>query len=94
MPGARFFLLFWATLLLACLPRASAEDAPGITVGAPKAFDNRTLNLMLERLSTQLAGSNFFDQKSLSQAIGTENPVTSSPRRRNYCSGTAMRRAV
>jgi hypothetical protein len=71
MPGARSLALFWATLILVCLPRADAQVAPGITVGAPKAFDNRTLNLMLERLSAQLAGINVVDQKSLAQAIGT-----------------------
>ncbi len=70
MPGARSFPLFWVTILLLCLPRADAQEAPGITVGAPKAFDNRTLNLMLERLNTQLAGINVIDQKSLAQAIG------------------------
>lgn len=44
--------------------------ARGIAVGAPKAFDNRTLNLMLERLNSQLAGITAIDQKALSQAIG------------------------
>jgi hypothetical protein len=67
----RFFLLLCLPVFLLCLPRAGAQEARGITIGAPKAFDNRTLNLMLERLNAQLAGINVVDQKSLAQAIGT-----------------------
>jgi hypothetical protein len=53
-------------------PRAAPKiEARGIAVGAPKAFDNRTLNLMLERLKGQLAGINVIDQTALSKAIGT-----------------------
>ena len=50
---------------------ASKIKARGIAVGAPKAFDNRTLNLMLERLRSQLAGINVIDQAALAKAIGT-----------------------
>jgi len=71
MPRLRSLLLPWLAILTVCLPRAGAQSARGITVGAPKAFDNRTLNLMLERLNGQLAGINVIDQKSLAQAIGT-----------------------
>jgi hypothetical protein len=71
MPRLRFLLLLCTTISLACLSRADAQNARGITIGAPKAFDNRTLNLMLERLNAQLANINVVDQKSLSQAIGT-----------------------
>jgi hypothetical protein len=53
------------------LPAASKLKARGIAVGAPKAFDNRTLNLMLERLKSQLAGINVIDQAALAKAIGT-----------------------
>ena len=52
-------------------PAAPKIEARGIAVGAPKAFDNRTLNLMLERLKGQLAGINVIDQAALSKAIGT-----------------------
>lgn len=70
MPSFRSPRLLCAVFLVVCLRWAAAQDARGITVGAPKAFDNRTLNLMLERLNGQLAGVNLIDQKSLSQAIG------------------------
>jgi hypothetical protein len=52
-------------------PTPPKMDARGIAVGAPKAFDNRTLNLMLERLNSQLAGINVIDQSALAKAIGT-----------------------
>jgi hypothetical protein len=71
MPRFRFLLLLCTTIFLACLSRADAQNARGITIGAPKAFEKRTLNLMLERLNAQLANINVVDQKSLSQAIGT-----------------------
>src|SRR4051812_14203663 len=60
-------------LLFAPVAQAASKShkpARGITVGAPKAFDNRTLNLMLERLNNQLAGITVVDQKVLAQAIG------------------------
>lgn len=49
----------------------SKIEARGIAIGAPKAFDNRTLNLMLERLRSQLAGVNVIDQAALAKALGT-----------------------
>jgi hypothetical protein len=52
-------------------PAAAKIEARGITVGAPKAFDNRTLSLMLERLKSQLTGINVIDQTALAKAIGT-----------------------
>lgn len=52
-------------------PAAAKIEARGITVGAPKAFDNRTLSLMLERLRSQLAGINVIDQAALAKAIGS-----------------------
>ncbi len=52
------------------IPNPPKMDARGIAVGAPKAFDNRTLNLMLERLNRQLAGINVIDQNALAKAIG------------------------
>jgi hypothetical protein len=56
----RFFLTI--AVLLACQPLADAQNDRGITVGAPKAFDNCTLNLMLERMNGQLAGITGIDQ--------------------------------
>jgi hypothetical protein len=50
---------------------SNRRDARGITVGIPRAFDNRTLTLMLEGLSSSLAGLKFVDQKSIAQALGT-----------------------
>ena len=61
--------LHWVSLV--CLAPASGQTATGVTLGAPKVFDNRTLNLMLERLNSQLAGITVIDQKSLGLAIGT-----------------------
>jgi len=42
----------------------------GISVGAPKTFDNRTLTLMAEELSATLRGMNLIDPKSLAAAFG------------------------
>jgi len=44
----------------------------GISVGDPKVFDNRTLTLMLESLSTTLQSqqNQFIDQKALAAALG------------------------
>src|SRR5258708_56262 len=70
MRRVRPFCRLWITIILFSLQRADAQDARGITVGAPKAFDNRTLNLMLERLNAQLAGINVVDQTTLAKAIG------------------------
>ena len=71
MSSFRFLPLLWATTLLFGFPASQAQDARGIAIRPPKAFDNRTLNLMLERLNGQLPGIYLIDQKSLAQAIGT-----------------------
>jgi len=52
----------------------ATKPAPcnGISVGAPKVFDNRTLTLMLESLSATLQSqqNQFIDQKALAAAFG------------------------
>ena len=52
----------------------TTRQAPcnGISVGAPKVFDNRTLTLMLESLSATLQSqqNQFIDQKALAAAFG------------------------
>src|SRR5438552_1437009 len=53
--------------VLACIVYAQN----GIEVGRAKAFDNRTLTLMLEKLNTQLTGIQVIDQKTLATALGT-----------------------
>jgi len=47
------------------------QPCNGISVGAPKAFDNRTLTLMLESLSQTLQAQqqNYMDQKSVAAAL-------------------------
>ncbi len=47
------------------------SEARGIAVGIPKAFDNRTLSLMLDTLNQSLSGLRVIDQPSLAKAIGT-----------------------
>src|ERR1017187_7458367 len=42
----------------------------GISVGKPKVFDNRTLTILLERLSGQLRTFQAVDQKSVAGALG------------------------
>jgi hypothetical protein len=54
--------------------RESTKEPPpcnGISVGAPKVFDNRTLTLMLESLSQtlQTQQQNYIDQKSVAAAL-------------------------
>jgi len=54
-------------------PDATREvPCNGISVGAPKVFDNRTLTLMLESLSATLQSqqNQFIDQKALAAAFG------------------------
>jgi hypothetical protein len=48
-----------------------AHPCNGISVGAPKVFDNRTLTLMLESLSQTLQAQqqNYIDQKSVAAAL-------------------------
>ncbi len=66
------WLLLNLLILIPAGPLWSQSDgARGITVGVPKAFDNRTLNLMLDNLNDSLAGLNVVDQKTLNQAIGS-----------------------
>jgi hypothetical protein len=42
----------------------------GISIGAPKSFDNRSLTLMIESLSETLRGMNLIDPKAVSAAFG------------------------
>jgi hypothetical protein len=51
---------------------ASRTQSNGISVGAPKVFDNRTLVIMLESLSQSLQSmqSQFVDQKSIAATFG------------------------
>lgn len=66
--------LMVAVLLLALGPLATADEpsSNGISVGAPKVFDNRTLTIMLDSLSQTLQSiqsQQFVDQKTLSAAL-------------------------
>jgi hypothetical protein len=63
----RFLACILAVPVLSCTVYAQN----GIDVGRAKAFDNRTLTLMLDRLNTQLKGLQVVDQKSLTTALGT-----------------------
>ena len=46
------------------------QQQNGIAVGRPKAFDNRTLVIMMENLNESLRGIQFIDQKSLAAMFG------------------------
>jgi hypothetical protein len=50
-----------------------AKECNDISVGEPRVFDNRTLTLMLESLSStlQTQQTQFIDQKALSAALAT-----------------------
>lgn len=74
---ARCFLFVSLLVTASCGPAlCQTSEAPGIDVGIPKAFDNRTLNLMLDDLNESLVRVNVIDQKTLSQAIGTTQGFT------------------
>ena len=77
------FLIFWssvgawaqkpATDIKNCKDHEGKQsNCNGISVGEPKVFDNRTLTLMLESLSTTLQSqqTQFIDQKTLAAALG------------------------
>ncbi|SRR5258708_5880620 len=51
-------------------PVAREFKARGITVGIPKAFDNRTLTLMLDTLNDSLSRLQVIDQATIVKAIG------------------------
>jgi hypothetical protein len=60
------FLIF---ILLFGSQRASAQDS-GIAVGAPKVYDNRSLELMLEQFEQSLRIASLVDKSQLTGAIG------------------------
>lgn len=82
------------TILLCCLGSAVAQDAGkcgndskgkpadcnGISVGAPKVFDNRSLTLMLEKLNQDLQNQklNFIDRKTLVAALANLQGLSTS----------------
>src|SRR5260221_14761279 len=83
--------LFVCTIVLCCLGSASAQDincrhrdgkaanCNGISVGAPKVFDNRALTLMLETLNQNLKQqNNFIDQKTLINALANFQGLSTS----------------
>src|SRR5450631_4475657 len=51
--------------------KSVARACNGVSVGAPKVFDNRTLTLMLESLSQTLLAQqqSYIDQKSVAAAL-------------------------
>lgn len=51
-------------------PPAPADS--GVRVGAPKAYDNRSLSLMLEQLQDQLRNVQSIDAKALLATLGTQ----------------------
>lgn len=66
-------LLFLATGTVVLAADSEHQQEPnGISVGAPKVFDNRTLTIMMESLSQTLQNiqaQQFVDQKTLSAAL-------------------------
>src|SRR5262249_15034448 len=50
-------------------PQAAVTTPNGISVGRPKVFDNRTLTLMLESLSTSLQNMQFVNRDALAAAF-------------------------
>jgi hypothetical protein len=58
---------------LACASRAHGQvnaTDNGIAVGRPKVFDNRSLQIMLDSLNQQLQSAQFFNQATISAALG------------------------
>lgn len=51
-------------------PQTNAKPNNGISVGAPKSFDNRTLTLMIENLNETLRGMSLIDPKAIGTAFG------------------------
>jgi hypothetical protein len=64
-------LLVWVYIRRAALWPAQSEDH-GITVGAAKVYDNRSLLLMLEQLREQLRNLQNLDSKKVSDGIGAQ----------------------
>lgn len=52
-------------------PTSSVAQDNGITVGAPKVYDNRSLTIMLDQLTARLDQLNAVDQQPLAKALGT-----------------------
>jgi hypothetical protein len=75
-----------AAILLLCFALPSpAQNQQGIYVGRPKVFDSRTLNLMLEDLSAQLARVNAVDQAKILASMGALQGMET---RESFVSGT------
>src|ERR1700739_1338736 len=79
----------WSGFIL-CLPfflcahTATCHRADnGITVGQPKIFDNRALQLMLDSLNQQLQSAQFLNQAAISSALGVLQGSESSDVTRN-----------
>lgn len=63
-------ILYGAILLVWPVPAVADDDPIGITVGAPKIFDNRSLEIMLEDLAAQLRQLRTIDGAPLGEAAG------------------------
>ncbi len=62
-----------------CPGSSGSTDCNGISVGAPKVFDNRALTIMLDTLTQQLKQqNNFIDQKSLMTALANLQGLSTS----------------
>jgi len=68
--GAMMRSLKLVCLFLSLASVAQAQQN-GITVGQPKAYDNRSLTIMLDQLNTRLQQLQIVDQASLAKALGT-----------------------
>ena len=71
----RYWLLLiplWVSLLLSSDGHCQNVNGTdnGIAVGRPKAFDNRSLQIMMDSLNQQLQSAQFFNQASISAALG------------------------
>jgi len=73
-----------AAILLLCFSFPSPAQQ-GVYVGRPKVFDSRTLNLMLEDLSAQLARVNAVDQAKILASMGALQGMET---RESFVSGT------
>jgi len=72
--GLSVGLLLLTTLVVAppirCQGPAKNGTDNGIAVGSPKIFDNRSLQIMLDSLNASLQNTQFFDQATISAALG------------------------
>jgi hypothetical protein len=70
LPTQLTHLSLLAFIVLLSLPAQTHAQSNGISVGQPKVYDNQSLTIMLDQLSTRLDQVQAIDQQSLVKALG------------------------